>query len=50
MKNFLMWDIKRFFPDEFEVGKYANQLLGGYLGQDLPLDEAGFYGFDHCQC
>lgn len=42
MKNFLMWDIKRFFPDEFEVGKYANQLLGDYLGQDLPLDEAGF--------
>ena len=37
-----MWDIKRFFPDEFEVGKYANQLLGDYLGQDLPLDEAGF--------
>lgn len=42
MKNFLMWDIKRFFPDEFEVGKYANQLLGDYLGQELPLDEAGF--------
>jgi len=23
LKNFLMWDIKRFFPIEFEVGQYA---------------------------
>ena len=37
-----MWDIKRFFPEEFEVGKYANQLLSQYFGKDLPDDEAGF--------
>ena len=42
LKNFLMWDIKRFFPEEFEVGKYANQLLSQYFGKDLPDDEAGF--------
>ena len=42
LKNFLMWDIKRFFPEEFEVGKYANRLLSQYFGKDLPDDEAGF--------
>lgn len=42
MKNFLMWDIKRFFPKEYEVGLYGKELLSTYLGQDLPDDEAGF--------
>lgn len=42
MKNFLMWDIKRFFPKEYEAGLYANELLSSYLGQELPDDEAGF--------
>lgn len=42
MKNFLMWDIKRFFPKEYEVGLYANELLSTYLGMELPDDEAGF--------
>lgn len=42
IKNFLMWDIKRFFPKEYEVGRYAQELLSTYLGQELPDDEAGF--------
>lgn len=42
MKNFLMWDIKRFFPQEYEVACYANELLSCYLGMELPDDEAGF--------
>ena len=42
LKNFLMWDIKRFFPKEYEAGLYANELLSSYLGQELPDDEAGF--------
>ena len=42
MKNFLLWDIKRFFPKEYEVGKFANQLLSDYLSKDLPDDEAAF--------
>lgn len=42
MKNFLMWDIKRFFPEEYAVGLYANELLSTYLEQELPDDEAGF--------
>ena len=42
LKNFLMWDIKRFFPIEFEVGQYAKQLLSAYIGKELPEDEAAF--------
>ena len=42
MKNFLMWDIKRFFPIEFEVGQYAKQLLSAYVSKELPDDEAAF--------
>lgn len=42
MKNFLLWDIKRFFPKEYEVGKFANRLLSDYLSKDLPDDEAAF--------
>lgn len=42
LKNFLMWDIKRFFPIEFEVGQYAKQLLSAYIGKELPDDEAAF--------
>lgn len=42
MKNFLMWDIKRFFPKEYEAGLYAQELLCRYLGQELSEDEAGF--------
>ncbi|WP_061911045.1 PRD domain-containing protein [Streptococcus cristatus] len=42
LKNFLMWDIKRFFPKEYKVGLYAQELLSSYLEQELPDDEAGF--------
>ncbi|KAA0119590.1 PRD domain-containing protein [Streptococcus sanguinis] len=42
LKNFLMWDIKRFFPTEFEVGQYAKQLLSAYVSKELPDDEAAF--------
>ena len=42
LKNFLMWDIKRFFPAEFEVGQYAKQLLSAYVSKELPDDEAAF--------
>ena len=42
LKNFLMWDIRRFFPIEFEVGQYAKQLLSAYVSKELPDDEAAF--------
>ncbi|MBZ2099199.1 PRD domain-containing protein [Streptococcus mitis] len=42
MKNFLMWDIKRFFPKEYQAGLYAQELLSRYLEIELPDDEAGF--------
>lgn len=42
MRNFLLWDIQRFFPKEYEVASYAKELLSTYLGEPLPDDEAGF--------
>ena len=42
LKNFLIWDIKRFFPIEFEVGQFAKQLLSAYVSKELPDDEAAF--------
>ena len=42
LKNFLIWDIKRFFPIEFEVGQFAKQLLSAYVSRELPDDEAAF--------
>lgn len=42
MKNFLLWDIKRFFPKEFLVGKKAITLIEEKLGVSLSEDEAGF--------
>jgi beta-glucoside operon transcriptional antiterminator len=40
--NLLLWDIKRFFPDEFKVGmKVVNQMEAEYDIQ-LNEDEAGF--------
>lgn len=42
MKNFLLWDIKRFFPKEFAVGKQALDIIDDRLSIRLPEDEAGF--------
>ena len=41
-KNALLWEIKRFYPQEFQLGQYAVQLIGLKLGIHLPEDEAGF--------
>ena len=43
LKNFLIWDIKRFFPIEFEVGQSAKQLLSAYVSKELPDDEAALW-------
>lgn len=42
IKNALLWEIKRFYPDEFEVGKMAIQMIDKKLKVHLPEDEAGF--------
>ncbi|RCX06589.1 MULTISPECIES: BglG family transcription antiterminator LicT [Kosakonia] len=42
IKNFLLWDIKRFYAQEYAVGLEALQLINNKLGISLPEDEAGF--------
>ena len=42
IKNFLLWDIKRFYAEEFAVGLEALGLIEQALSISLPQDEAGF--------
>lgn len=41
-ENALLWEIKRFYSHEFQLGTYALQLIHERLGIKLPEDEAGF--------
>ena len=41
-QNALLWEIKRFYPQEFQLGIYALELIKDRLGILLPEDEAGF--------
>ncbi|WP_285119053.1 BglG family transcription antiterminator LicT [Lactococcus petauri] len=42
VKNFLLWDIKRFFPEEFKICLKALEKVKEQFGVELPEDEAGF--------
>jgi len=42
VKNALLWDIKRFYPDEFSLGLDALDLIEQRFAVRLPEDEAGF--------
>lgn len=42
LKNFLLWDIKRFFPDEYLIGMDALELVANKFGVQLSENEAGF--------
>lgn len=42
IKNALLWEIKRFYKEEFSIGTEALQLIKEKLGVLLPEDEAGF--------
>ena len=41
-QNALLWEIKRFYPQEFQLGIYALELIQDSLDILLPEDEAGF--------
>lgn len=41
-QNALLWEIKRFYPQEFQLGIYALELIHDRLGILLPEDEAVF--------
>ncbi len=42
IKNVLLWDIKRLYPKEFELGQEARALIFRRLNVELAEDEAGF--------
>lgn len=42
VRNLLLWDIKRFFPDEYAIGKKAVAMIEKRYRIDLGDDEAGF--------
>lgn len=42
LENALLWEIKRFYPQEYGLGKYAIDLIRERLHVNLPEDEAGF--------
>lgn len=43
--NGFLWEIKKLYPKEFIIGKYALQIIKDRLNVDLPEDEAGFITF-----
>lgn len=42
IKNVLLWDIKKFYKTEFEIGLKALDIIEQKLNVKLPEDEAGF--------
>lgn len=42
VKNALLWDIKRFYKDEYQIGISALDIIEQSTGVRLPDDEAGF--------
>lgn len=40
--NALLWEIRKFYSSEYEVGMYAIELLKKETGIELPVDEAAF--------
>lgn len=42
IKNVLLWDIKKFYKTEFEIGLKALDIIDQKLNVKLPEDEAGF--------
>lgn len=42
IKNVLLWDIKRLYPKEFELGQEARTIISRRLNVELAEDEAGF--------
>lgn len=42
VKNVMLWDIQKFYRDEYQIGKYAVKLIEERFGVQLNDDEAGF--------
>ena len=42
VKNVLLWDIRRFYREEYEIGLWALGVIRKRFSAELPEDEAGF--------
>lgn len=42
VKNVLLWEIKKFYPEEYQIGNTALDIIEEKTGTRLPEDEAGF--------
>ena len=42
VKNVLLWDIRRFYKEEYQIGLWALHLIEERFKVRLPEDEAGF--------
>lgn len=42
ISNAILWEIKQFYAEEFEIGKHAISFIQDMTGVELPIDEAGF--------
>ena len=40
LQNFYTLEMRKFNPNEFQVGEYAVRLMSGQLGMEVPMDEA----------
>ena len=45
LQNFYTLEMKKFNPNEFQVGEYAVSLMSEQLGMEVPMDEAGNIAF-----
>ncbi|NFS94285.1 PRD domain-containing protein [Clostridium botulinum] len=45
IQNRLLWELKKFYPKEFEIGKYAVEYINNKLNVKLQEEEAGNIAF-----
>ena len=45
LSNTMLWDIKRVYSDEFQIGKYALKILEERFGVEMEEDEAAFLAY-----
>lgn len=42
IRNMMIWEIQRFYPEEYAVSEKARVLINEKFSLELPIDEAGF--------
>ncbi|WP_144519787.1 BglG family transcription antiterminator LicT [Bacillus pumilus] len=45
IQNRLLWEVKKFYPEEFSIGMHALELIENHLGIQLPEEEAANIAF-----